>query len=145
MNVATPIPHINAHDKVILFDGVCRFCSGWSNFILEQDKAKKFKLAPLQSPAGQDILAHFNLPTDRFDSMVYVENNQLYQRSDAALNIAKHLPIPWNGLSYFEGVPKELRDWFYNQIASNRYDWFGKYDECVLPTPDHQERFLDDA
>ncbi len=142
MNSTAPIPHITAQDKVILFDGVCRFCSGWSKFILQQDKEKKFKLAPLQSPEGQDILAYFNLPTDRFDSMVYVENNRVYQKSDAALNIARHLPAPWNGLSYLLAVPKELRDWFYDQVAANRYELFGKYDECILPKPEHGDRFL---
>lgn len=136
------LPHLSQTDQVILFDGVCRLCNGWSQFIITYDKEKKFKLAALQSPEGQDILSALGLPTDQFGSIVYIENNQAYQKSDAVLGIVKHLPFPWNWFYALHIIPKALRDWFYDRIAANRYALFGSYDQCMMPSAETRDRFL---
>ena len=135
-------PHMRAEDKVILFDGVCRLCNAWSRFIIRFDRENVFKLASVQSPQGQAILQHFGLPTDYFETMLFVEGNMAYAKSTAFLNIVRLLPWPFNWLSAFRVVPKPIRDWCYDRIALNRYALFGRYDSCLLPTPDHDQRFL---
>ncbi len=135
-------PNITASDKVILFDGVCKLCNGWSKFIIHQDTHKKFKLASVQSAEGQQVLAYFNYPLDKFDTMLLVEGNRCYSKSDAFINVMRHLSYPWKMTSLFKFIPTKLRNWLYDRIALNRYTLFGKYDQCLLPTPDHNNRFL---
>ena len=135
-------PHINMDDKVILFDGVCKLCNAWSAFIIRHDKKRIFKLSSVQSKEGQEILAYFDLPLDYFETMLYVEDSQAFEESDAFLLIVRHLPAPWRYLNALKYFPKPFRDWFYDRIALNRYKIFGKYDQCILPSTDYNARFL---
>ena len=127
---------------IILFDGVCNFCSGAVNFIIKQDKKKIFRFAALQSDAGQKLLEHFQLPKEKFDSFLLIEDGKFYQSSTAGLKLYKKLPWYWKWTQVFWIVPKPLRDAVYNLIAKNRYKWFGKKEECMIPTPDLRNRFL---
>ncbi|ABC28264.1 uncharacterized protein conserved in bacteria [Hahella chejuensis KCTC 2396] len=135
-------PHMQSDDQVVLFDGVCKLCNAWSSFLIKHDTHRRFKLASVQSPEGQAILAWFNMPLDRFDTMLYVEGGRAYEKSDAFLRIIAQFPMPWRYLKVFRTLPRFLRDWGYDLIAQNRYRLFGKYDHCLLPTPDHNSRFL---
>ncbi|AXI02946.1 thiol-disulfide oxidoreductase DCC family protein [Aquirhabdus parva] len=135
-------PHMKANDKVILYDGVCKLCNAWSIFIIKYDRAHAFKLASVQSPEGQALLKYFNMPTTHFDTMLYIENNTAYSKSTAFLNIVRLLPTPFNLLKVLRFIPTPLRDWCYDRVALNRYRLFGKYDQCVAPSPEHQQRFL---
>ncbi len=135
-------PYMKGGDKVILFDGVCKLCSAWSRFVITYDKDRLFKLASVQSEAGQAILKHFGLPTNYFKTMLYIEDNIAHEKSDALLKIMAQFPHPIKTLSYFTILPKPLRNWAYDRIALNRYQLFGKYDQCLLPTSDHERRFL---
>jgi predicted DCC family thiol-disulfide oxidoreductase YuxK len=127
---------------VILFDGVCNYCNSMVNFIIRHDKKKIFRFTPLQSEAGQKILSQFNLPQKKFDSFMLVENNKIYQRSDAALRLYNLLPWTWKWTQLFWIVPGFIRNGVYNIIAKNRYKWFGKKNACMVPAPDVRERFL---
>ena len=49
----------------------------------------------------------------------------------------------WNLTQICWIVPPFLRNLIYDFIARNRYKWFGKKDQCVVPTDDLKERFLD--
>ncbi|MES1940420.1 hypothetical protein T5B8_09261 [Salinisphaera sp. T5B8] len=136
-------PYIQTDDRVILFDGVCRLCNAWCRFILKYDTQRRFKLASVQSAEGQAILAHFGLPTDRFDTMLYVEGRNAYERSDAFLRVVVQLGGAWRLFAVLRVCPRGVRDFVYDRIARNRYKIFGRYDACVLPSPDHAGRFLD--
>lgn len=135
-------PNVHKNDRVILFDGVCKLCNAWSNFIIKNDKKCQFKLCSVQSVEGQKILSHFELPTDYFDTMLYVEGDHYYQKSDAFFKIIQILGMPWSLPCIFKIIPKFLRDWLYDRIALNRYAIFGKYDFCSLPTADHDNRYI---
>ncbi len=127
---------------VILFDGVCNFCNAGVNFILRQDRFKVFRFAALQSGAGKKILAKFQLPEKDFDSFLLLENNKLYKYSTAGLRIYGKLPWYWKWTQVFWLVPAFLRDPVYHLIARNRYKWFGKKDQCMVPSADIRDRFL---
>jgi predicted DCC family thiol-disulfide oxidoreductase YuxK len=136
-------PHIQAGERVVLFDGVCRLCNGWAKFLIRHDQAHRFRLCSVQSAEGQAILAWFGLPTDAFETMAYVEGETLFVRSDAVLRIIAQLPSAWRLLAVLRFLPRVLRDWCYDRIALNRYRLFGRYDSCLLPNADHRRRFLD--
>ena len=135
-------PNVGVLDKVILFDGVCKLCNVWSNFILKYDSKQLFKLCSVQSEEGQEILLYFGLPTDSYETMLYVEGNQSFQKSDAFFQIMAELGYPWKGVCIFKIIPTPIRDWMYDRIALNRYRLFGKYDYCALPLPENEARFL---
>ncbi len=128
---------------VILFDGVCNFCNGTVNFLIKQDKKEQLKFAALQSKAGQDLLKQYNLPLNNFNSFLLIDKGKVYQKSTAALKLYNQLPWYWKWTQLFWIVPKFLRDVVYNTIAKNRYKWFGKKDQCMIPTPAIRSRFLD--
>lgn len=136
------IPYIYSEDKLILFDGVCKLCNAWCRFILNYDKKYIFKLSSMQSEKGQAILKHLRLSTEHFESMLYIEHNIIYEKSNAFIRIVKHLPFPIKLLFLLKYIPRIFRDFIYERIAINRYKIFGKYKECKLPTTDHNNRYL---
>jgi predicted DCC family thiol-disulfide oxidoreductase YuxK len=129
------------NNPVILFDGVCNLCSSSVQFILKRDKEKKFLFASLQSNYGQDLLKQLDLPIDTFNSFILYEERKIYTRSTAALKIFSQLK-GWRWVKIFLIVPKFIRDGVYNLVAKNRYKWFGKKEECWVPTPELKARFL---
>lgn len=128
--------------SIILFDGVCNFCNGSVNFIIERDSRNRFKFAPLQSDAGQGLLSQHGLNSLDLDSVVLIEDNQTFMRSTAALRVAKHLDGWWSWFSMFLIVPAPIRDFFYKLFAKYRYKLFGKTEACMMPTPELRARFL---
>lgn len=135
-------PKVIPGDQIILFDGVCKLCNGWSRFIIRFDMHKKFKLCAVQSDEGQAILTWFDYPTDYFETMLLVQGNRVLEKSDSFLAIVSQLPFPWSVVRILKIFPKGFRDWFYDRVALNRYRIFGKYDVCVLASADHNKRFL---
>ena len=127
---------------IILFDGVCNFCNGAVNFIIERDKTGYFKFAPLQSEIGEKLLAENGIDKSVTDSVVLIEDGQVYTYSTAALRVARKLSGAWSWLYGFWIVPKFIRDFAYKLFAKNRYRMFGKQEACMLPTPDVRARFL---
>ncbi|WP_337041193.1 thiol-disulfide oxidoreductase DCC family protein [Emticicia sp. 17c] len=128
---------------IILFDGVCNFCNATINFLIDRDKKGVFKFAALQSEAGKTVLTKHNIVslTD-FDSVMLEKDGKLYQKSDAALEIARQMDGLWKILYVFRIVPKFIRDFFYDLVAKNRYRFMGKRDACRIPTPELRARFL---
>ncbi len=127
--------------SIVLFDGVCNFCNGAVNFIIRRDADRKFKFTPLQSEIGQQLRAKYNIGED-VDSIILVEEDGVYTHSTAGLRIAKGLGGIWSLGYAFIIVPVFMRDWFYKLFAKYRYIFFGKKDECMIPTPETRERFL---
>ncbi len=82
------------------------------------------------------------LPTDTFDTMVYVEDGQAYFRSTAFLKIVAHLPFPYPLLGLGWVIPQMLRDWLYDRIALNRYRLFGRRSTCMMPDKTLAKRFI---
>lgn len=128
--------------NIVYFDGVCNLCNSAINFLIDQDKRQRLKFASLQSDAGVEILQRFSLPNDDYDSFLFLKEGQLFQKSDAVLEIVKVLGGAWSLMTVFKIIPKSIRDWMYTKVAQNRYQWFGKRNECRLPTPELKARFL---
>lgn len=128
---------------IILFDGICNFCNTMVNFIIRHDKKKVFLFCALQSEAGKKLLQQYNLNWKRSDSFVLIEDGKAYQKSNASLKLYNKLPWYWKWTQLFWIVPKFIRDGVYNLIAKNRYRWFGKKEECMVPAREVRDRFLE--
>lgn len=129
---------------VVLFDGVCNLCNASVQFIIDRDPEAHFRFASLQSEAGRRALGELGLSVPEGDpeSVLLIEGGRLYERSDAALRIARHLKGPVRFTAALLGLPHALRDPLYKWVARNRYRWFGKSESCRLPTPGLRARFL---
>ena len=132
---------------IILFDGVCNLCNGFVQFVIEHDPQARFQFAALQSEAGQSLLRQHGrdpAPTGTDpDSVWLLDEGRLYSHSTAVLRIAKRLGGGWR-LLVAPGwlLPAAVRDALYRFVARHRYQWFGRQQECWLPTPDLRARFL---
>ncbi len=134
---------MNTHQNhILLFDGVCNLCNRMVQFTIKRDKKAKIKFASLQSESGQALLLKFGLPTNDFDSFVFICHDKYYIKSTAALRVLKELGGVWRLLYVFIIFPKPLRDFVYNIIAGTRYSIFGKRQSCMVPSEDIKQRFL---
>jgi predicted DCC family thiol-disulfide oxidoreductase YuxK len=129
--------------KIILFDGVCNLCDSFVQYVIKRDKKDQFRFAALQSELGQEILQHIGVDTASIDSIVLYEPGRAYYvKSDAALQIGKGLSgVSWTA-SILSVFPRGLRNWGYDFVARNRYKWYGKKDQCMIPTPELKAKFL---
>ena len=126
---------------VILFDGVCNLCNRAVNFVIRRDKKKKFMFAALQSDAGRALREKYSLSPE-LNTILLIQGGRVYDRSGAALRIARYLSLPYPLLYGFIIVPPFIRNAVYIYIARNRYKWFGKKDACMVPGPAINDRFL---
>jgi predicted DCC family thiol-disulfide oxidoreductase YuxK len=128
---------------VVLFDGVCNLCSGSVQFIIKRDPTNAFQFASLQSAYGQQEINRLGIRDLNLQSIILVDRDTFFTRSNAALEIARKLRGAWPLLYAFKIVPRFIRDIIYNWIARNRYRFFGKKDACWIPTPELKARFID--
>lgn len=128
--------------NIVFFDGVCNLCNGAVNFLIDHDAKQRLRFASLQSEAGQAVLQKYGLPPHEYESFLLLKGDRLYQKSDAALEVARLLGGVWRGFYVLKLVPRFMRDAVYSWVASNRYRWFGKNDSCRIPTPELRERFV---
>ena len=130
--------------KIILFDGVCNLCNSAVNYIIDRDKKDVFRFVSLQSELGQQIQQHLGLNTNQLDSIIlYIPKEAYYLKSSAAIRIMYQFPLFWKLSILFYIIPPFIRDAAYSYIANNRYKWFGKTEQCRIPTPALQQKFLD--
>jgi predicted DCC family thiol-disulfide oxidoreductase YuxK len=130
------------HHPVLIFDGLCNLCNGTVDFIIRKDKYKQFRFVSFQSVAGLAARQHFQFP-EGMDSVILIHKGQIYTESDAALEVARLLPLPWKLSIIFKMIPRQWRNSIYRMIAKNRYRWFGKKDTCRLPSPEEKAYFPD--
>jgi len=128
--------------SIILFDGVCNLCNGAVNFVIKRDPGNVFKFAPLQEKQGALLLKTHAIDIQKLESIVLIENEKVYIKSSAALRITKKLSGLWPLFFVLLIIPRFIRDGIYDIIAKNRYKWFGKKEQCMIPTPGLIEKFL---
>lgn len=130
--------------KIILFDGVCNLCNGFIQFVIKRDTNDVFRYASLQSDIGQQLIAERNIDTTTIDSVILIEPNIAYYiKSDAALHIGMHLKRYRFISKLLILISSRLRNIVYDLVARNRYKWYGKKDQCMVPTPDLKAKFLE--
>ncbi len=128
---------------VVLFDGVCNLCNGFVRFVVRRDRRGRVRFASLQSDAAAVLLRGTAVDPAALDSIVLVDDDGVHLKSDAVLRVARVLDGAWPAMTAFRLVPRPVRDAAYDLVARNRYRWFGRRDECMVPTPELRRRFLD--
>lgn len=126
---------------ILLFDGLCNFCALSVKILIRFDRKKNVKVAALQSDVGQHLLKQYGFPTDSLKTAVLIHNDESFIKSAAALKTCTLMSYPWPLLYIFNYIPKTLRDWSYDFLIKYRYQLFGKADSCLIPKPEHTNRF----
>ena len=134
---------IATRPEYIFYDGNCALCHGWVRFVLAEDSGKTFRLSPLQ---GERFLLrakqeNFSLRSDSV--VVLTEDEEFLVRSEAMLYVLRSLGGLWLVLAVVAGViPRRIRDWCYDRVASVRLRIFGtSKNVCPMMPEQLKERF----
>jgi predicted DCC family thiol-disulfide oxidoreductase YuxK len=130
------------YHNLILFDGVCNFCNAAVQMVIEIDRRKIFKFAAIQSALGQQLYHQHGLDASDIQTLMLVDGDQVWTKSDAVLEVLSRLDGGWQLLGAFKAMPLPVRDWAYSEFARQRFILFGRRDTCMLPTPAVRERFI---
>jgi predicted DCC family thiol-disulfide oxidoreductase YuxK len=79
-------------DDVILYDGVCVFCSRWIRFVAARDKARRFRFTAIQSGYGTRLAQAFGIDPADPDTNAVIHGGVAYLKSDGALIVLGALP-----------------------------------------------------
>jgi predicted DCC family thiol-disulfide oxidoreductase YuxK len=135
---------IPKNKKVILFDGVCNLCNNAVKIVIKFDQKNTFLFAAIQSESGKKIIEYLDIDTSKTDSIILYKPRVSYEiKSTAALNVMNGFGGIWRITTLAFIFPKVFRDFIYDYIAKNRYKWFGKKDNCMIPTTALKAKFLD--
>lgn len=128
---------------VLFFDGVCNLCNGAVQFVIERDRNERIRFASLQSEVGGAVLDKLSLPDDELQTIILVEGDRAYTKSAAVIRVCELLGGVYGLARVGWLLPRPVRDWLYTYVADHRYQWFGRKDQCMIPTPDLQSRFVE--
>lgn len=137
----SPKPAPDEADGLILFDGVCVFCSRWVRVVIDHDPEHRFRFLPIQSEAGRALATRYGIDPETPQTNAVILDGRIHFKSDAALTVLGALPTT-RALAGLKATPRPLRDPVYDLIAKNRYAIFGRTDACMVPSPEDRERFL---
>jgi len=138
-----PVGFAQLPQPLYVFDGVCVLCSGTIRFLLKRDRSHSIKFAAAQGPTGQALFKALGLPADDFETFLFIERERVYLKSAAILRFLRYLPPWWQPLRLLALLPRSIADRLYLWIARNRYRWFGRTAECLVPDPAIASRFID--
>jgi predicted DCC family thiol-disulfide oxidoreductase YuxK len=139
---ATVAQSVVSNKTVVLFDGVCNFCNATINFLIDRDPTDRLRFAAQQSEVGQKLMAEHGVTGLMLNTIVVIDNGQIFTHSGGALRLARYMPMPWKLLTVFWIVPAFLRDAAYKLFAKYRYRMFGQLEACRMPTPEIRAKFL---
>lgn len=132
----------DARQPLLVFDGVCVFCSGFVQIVLKIDRNKRFRLATAQSPLGEALFREHGLPTEDYDSNLAIIDGAAFTKLDSFVAVMAALGWPWRAARLLIVLPRPLRDWLYDRIAKNRCALFGRKHSCEIPSAELRQRLI---
>ena len=129
---------------LIVIDGVCVLCNATARFVVARDPMGQFRFCHYQSEVGRTALRENGCDPEVMDTVVLIDAEGAHRFSDAALRVARRLRFPWPILWGFRFLPRGIRDGIYRWVARNRYRWFGREEQCIVPDERLRERFIGD-
>jgi predicted DCC family thiol-disulfide oxidoreductase YuxK len=127
---------------IILYDGMCGLCDRFVQFVVKRDSLAKIKFAALQSEIAKGLLRKFGLPEEAISFVILIEGDKNYVKSAAVLRTLNYLDGAWKFFTFLRLIPPPMANLVYDFIARHRYKWFGKFEECIIPTAETRSRFL---
>ncbi|MDX8467675.1 DCC1-like thiol-disulfide oxidoreductase family protein [Mesorhizobium sp. VK23B] len=137
-----PSQAYDADQPLIVFDGVCVFCSGFIQLIVRLDRKKRFRFATAQSPFGEALFREHGLPTGNYETNLAIIDGAAFTKLDSFVAVMAALGWPWRAARMLLILPRPLRDWLYDRVARNRYALFGRKDNCEIPSAELRQRLI---
>ena len=114
MSPTAPVEAARA-ERVLLFDGECGLCQALVQFLLRRARARRLWFAPLQGATAQAYLRERGLPTEDFETAVYVpawreRPREFLVRNDAVLAVLAELGGAWRAVRVLRVLPRSWRD-----------------------------------
>lgn len=128
------------HGHLVVYDGVCMLCNRLIQHLLAKDKRQILTFSTFQGLP--DVISKNGLQFPLEESISYYRKGRWWQQSSAVLLIYKDVFGSWHWSQLAWVFPRFMRDFIYRIIAKNRYRWFGKHTQCVLPNPAQRDRFI---
>jgi predicted DCC family thiol-disulfide oxidoreductase YuxK len=125
---------------IFVFDGTCVMCSTGASFIMRHDPAGKVRFLSAQSSLGRAVYDHFGLPIDA--SYLLITPGGTFARTTGFFRLADILGGWFRLGKVFWLIPRPVRDRVYGWVANNRYNLFGKSEQCALLSADQRERLV---
>lgn len=147
--MATAATSDPAGQSVLFFDGECGLCHRVVRLLLRLDRRGILRFAPLQGPTAQAYLRAHGLPTEDFDSLVFVPDwtrrahPEFLLRTDGALTAARVVGGLGTVVSWLLVLPASWRNAAYKLIARWRYRIWGEWTPRPLARTAWAERFLE--
>jgi len=126
---------------IILFDGTCAFCERSVRLIASRDNGY-FRFGASQNPEGRALLERLGTTREAAKSIILIEDDRIYLRSDAVLRIARHMRAPWKFASVLLAIPRPIRDAVYRVVAAIRLRIAGTSHACEIPPPEIRSRLI---
>jgi predicted DCC family thiol-disulfide oxidoreductase YuxK len=126
-----------AEHPIVFFDGECGLCNRFVQFVLDHDKNRTFRFAPLQ---GSTAMA--KLPEKEYrnlDSIVFLDKGKCLRKSTAVIAILRHLGGFFKLTSFLRAIPRPLRDAVYDAVAERRKRLTTS---CRIPSEEERKLFL---
>lgn len=96
----------------------------------------------MQSEFGRQLAAEQGLNPEFTKTILLLHDQKVFRKNEAILEILGMLPGLWRYIKIFKIIPRFMRDWLYDNIAANRYRWFGRKKSCLIPKADVLDRFI---
>ena len=128
--------------KILLFDGVCNYCNDKVNFIIKNDTNDVFRFIALQSETGQKIITYLGIDKTIDSIILYEPGYAYFIKSEAVFRVVKHLSSSVKLLLLLNFIPTSIKNLIYDFIAKNRYKWYGKNEQCMIPSEEIIRKFI---
>ncbi len=132
---------VRNHSAIVIFDGQCNLCNRVVQFLIRYDKQKNLIFTSNHSTRGKYLLRSFAKEKNNINTLYFLLNDKIYKQSSAAIAIARHLGLPWNGAIVLSLIPRSARDYFYNLLAHNRYKLSMENEHCMVKNETANNRF----
>lgn len=143
---------LKAGYNILFYDGVCGLCNRFVHFVLKYDHSSKFLFCSLQSDFASQLLAKHGENSHDLDTVFVLSNynlstSKLMRKAGAVFFVLDqcHMPwySPWRWLIIFQFLPDSLLNIGYDFVAAVRYKIFGRYESCLIPSPEWRDKFID--
>lgn len=127
---------------IIFYDGICILCNKSIQFYIKHDHSRQLRFALLQSDLGKKVLHKVGRPIEDIDTTILLSKGCYFVESDVGIFACKYLSNPYRFFYSFRVIPRFIRDFIYKIIANNRYKWFGKDEQCLVPSKQIKEQLI---
>ncbi|MGH1368113.1 MAG: thiol-disulfide oxidoreductase DCC family protein [Maritimibacter sp.] len=126
---------------IIVFDGVCLFCSRFARFIARHDRGARFRFVTAQSPLGQSLYRRFGLDPEGFATSIVIKDGTAFTKWAGFCVAMSVTRWPYRAAGALRVLPKGPADWMYDRFARNRYA-FGRR-QCEMPSEALRGRLIE--